>query len=304
MTVAELEEEVHIQSSNCDTLFSTNMTVVCNDFRETQYCRYGDSCHFSHQIKSRLPSKAKVLRHQLNENAKNVDEREEESTIDYGRVSIESHQSDVESTLEVEQEGKKEIEMISSSIKKELSRHEENHHDLKSESELNQSDVKDEKIIVQLESESKLYSERMDIDEPENEKMNPEDKGDLKNNGFLRKIIKTSLCKAFERTGSCINGENCTYAHSSDEIGTIVMSQKPFKKFQMCKVFAENGKCAFGSACRFAHSPSELTEAFAEKPGPGYICHSCNEPGHWLRNCPRKNEHSHHYVDKHDEYVY
>ena len=24
-------------------------------------------------------------------------------------------------------------------------------------------------------------------------------------------------------------------------------------------------------------------------PPPGYICHRCNIPGHWIQNCPTKN---------------
>lgn len=57
-------------------------------------------------------------------------------------------------------------------------------------------------------------------------------------------LEKTSLCPAFKR-GRCGREENCTYAHSIEEMTSSA-------KRVMCLWYNE-GYCSHGSACRFSH---------------------------------------------------
>jgi len=81
-------------------------------------------------------------------------------------------------------------------------------------------------------------------------------KGKGKGDGFK---FKTEMCKFFPE-GKCDRGENCTYAHSQDEIdGANAPKPVPFKT-TMCKFFLE-GRCTRGEACTFAHDENEIGAA-------------------------------------------
>jgi len=103
-------------------------------------------------------------------------------------------------------------------------------------------------------------------------------------------LFKTNVCKFFLQN-RCQNGDECSYAHSKDEVRTKpdlactsmcrnvqrkgtcdeascrfahseaqLRATHGFFKMKMC-AFAEAGRCKHGRACRFAHSPDELRPA-------------------------------------------
>eukprot|EP00930_Biecheleria_cincta_P055495 TRINITY_DN41815_c0_g1_i1.p1 TRINITY_DN41815_c0_g1~~TRINITY_DN41815_c0_g1_i1.p1 ORF type:complete len:228 (-),score=37.14 TRINITY_DN41815_c0_g1_i1:76-759(-) len=69
----------------------------------------------------------------------------------------------------------------------------------------------------------------------------------------LKPFKKTSFCSFFAN-GGCNRGEDCNFAHSTEEV-----RKKPnFVKTRLCAEFMEVGKCKSGSDCSFAHGKSEL----------------------------------------------
>lgn len=69
----------------------------------------------------------------------------------------------------------------------------------------------------------------------------------------VKTFKKTKLCTFFEN-GTCTRGEDCYFAHNTDE-----MRKKPvFMKTRLCKEFIEMGSCNNGVRCNFAHGRSEL----------------------------------------------
>lgn len=64
---------------------------------------------------------------------------------------------------------------------------------------------------------------------------------------------KTSQCRFFA-SGACLRGENCNFAHGTEEVRT-----KPnLVNLRFCADFIEVGSCKKGLNCNFAHSISEF----------------------------------------------
>ncbi|EER17320.1 conserved hypothetical protein [Perkinsus marinus ATCC 50983] len=64
---------------------------------------------------------------------------------------------------------------------------------------------------------------------------------------YLSQFYKTKLCK-YHLDGFCNRGDNCTHAHSVEELN----SQPDLAKCRMCRVFLQTGHCA-DSQCPYAH---------------------------------------------------
>jgi len=79
-------------------------------------------------------------------------------------------------------------------------------------------------------------------------------KGDLpRDRQNLKTFQKTMLCSFFAN-GSCTRGEDCNFAHSTNEV-----RRKPnFVKTRLCVEFMGAGTCESGLHCSFAHGRSEL----------------------------------------------
>ena len=100
-------------------------------------------------------------------------------------------------------------------------------------------------------------------------------------------LFKTQLCRHFEQKGFCNMGENCSFAHGTEELkeappGSVPTqsynsysgySQQPksytpsyggatdssrYYKTVLCKHFEQTGQCQFGVNCKFAHGEAEL----------------------------------------------
>jgi len=65
-------------------------------------------------------------------------------------------------------------------------------------------------------------------------------------------LFKTDLCRFFAQ-GHCENGDNCPYAHKSEE----VRGKPDLSRTSMCKVLTKTGSCT-DKMCRFAHAESQL----------------------------------------------
>ena len=76
-----------------------------------------------------------------------------------------------------------------------------------------------------------------------------------------RNFAKTRMCIYFEKNGRCRNGNDCAYAHSSDEI--VV---PPCHYGQLCK---------FKDRCKFSHPESVENKleqpAFSDKDFPSFV---------------------------------
>ncbi|CAK0797633.1 unnamed protein product [Prorocentrum cordatum] len=68
-----------------------------------------------------------------------------------------------------------------------------------------------------------------------------------------RFLHKTRLCMYYAN-GYCARGEDCSFAHGSDDVRTA----PDFSYTQPCKSFMKTGKCRQGDACKFAHAPGKL----------------------------------------------
>jgi len=67
---------------------------------------------------------------------------------------------------------------------------------------------------------------------------------------------KTKLCK-FHLRRRCKRGQDCTFAHSTNEI----LPQPDFFKTQLCSEYVMYGSCKRGDHCQFAHRQEELRRA-------------------------------------------
>eukprot|EP00933_Yihiella_yeosuensis_P034139 TRINITY_DN27677_c0_g1_i1.p1 TRINITY_DN27677_c0_g1~~TRINITY_DN27677_c0_g1_i1.p1 ORF type:complete len:231 (+),score=36.74 TRINITY_DN27677_c0_g1_i1:109-801(+) len=68
--------------------------------------------------------------------------------------------------------------------------------------------------------------------------------------GLLR---YTKMCSFF-LSGGCQRGENCTFAHSQDQL----MEQPELTKTVLCGRFSRKGRCNQGDACKYAHGFDDL----------------------------------------------
>ena len=65
-------------------------------------------------------------------------------------------------------------------------------------------------------------------------------------------IFKTRMCRFIQQDGYCNKGENCRFAHSTDELRT-----NPNEKTRICQHWLR-GNCRFGDFCYHAHGEHEL----------------------------------------------
>ena len=64
--------------------------------------------------------------------------------------------------------------------------------------------------------------------------------------------FKTEKCKYWDLNKNCKYGDNCAFAHGSDEIRHKIIPSANYKT-KKCKQFFENGFCPYGSRCQFLH---------------------------------------------------
>ena len=64
--------------------------------------------------------------------------------------------------------------------------------------------------------------------------------------------FRTEMCKNYELTGECRFGDNCSFAHSKNNL--MIKTDLPCKyKTKMCKKYQTNGYCPYGQRCMFMH---------------------------------------------------
>ena len=66
-----------------------------------------------------------------------------------------------------------------------------------------------------------------------------------------QKFHVTNLCK-FYIDGGCMN-DNCTFAHSREEMNTFSSQTNPFWKTRKCRAFHNDKTCMYGIACLYKH---------------------------------------------------
>lgn len=91
---------------------------------------------------------------------------------------------------------------------------------------------------------------------------------------------KTKLCRHFLRTGTCLRGDTCQFAHGEQELqkgaGGAAPNPRPRYdhrnnyskggpnqynfKTKLCKYFMKDGNCRYGSLCHHAHGQMELRQ--------------------------------------------
>ena len=64
--------------------------------------------------------------------------------------------------------------------------------------------------------------------------------------------FKTEKCKLWDFNKNCKYGDNCAFAHGSNEMRQKTVSTS-FYKTKKCKQFFEFGYCPYGSRCQFMH---------------------------------------------------
>ena len=62
---------------------------------------------------------------------------------------------------------------------------------------------------------------------------------------------KTEICHYWEMYGFCKFGDNCAFAHGTEELNKRKMSSN--YKTKLCKQFFESGYCSYGVRCQFSH---------------------------------------------------
>jgi hypothetical protein len=70
--------------------------------------------------------------------------------------------------------------------------------------------------------------------------------------------FKTEKCKYWDLNKNCKYGDNCAFAHGSNEIRQKYIPSTNYKT-KKCKQFFENGFCPYGSRCQFLHKDEDIT---------------------------------------------
>jgi len=79
---------------------------------------------------------------------------------------------------------------------------------------------------------------------------------------------KTVLCANYATKGTCQYGDSCNFAHGESELRSSTTTPTPHNyKTKLCKTFS-SGVCPAGASCHFAHGSRELRNMF--KTGGGY----------------------------------
>ena len=76
---------------------------------------------------------------------------------------------------------------------------------------------------------------------------------------------KMLLCSTMYNTKSCVNGENCPYAHDEDDLvidSKILEKNEPNNMMKKMCLHKKMGFCAKGKFCHFAHSEDEIMDQF------------------------------------------
>lgn len=71
-------------------------------------------------------------------------------------------------------------------------------------------------------------------------------------------LLKTEICKVHARTGSCMYGENCRFAHGLLELRFV--KRHPRYKTRKCVNFWNRNYCAYGDRCCFIHDEYRQAE--------------------------------------------
>ena len=70
---------------------------------------------------------------------------------------------------------------------------------------------------------------------------------------------KTEMCRNMQEFNSCHYGDQCSFAHSRDELEQKTHLPSNYKT-KICTQFHEEGYCQYGERCQFLHSIYDLRE--------------------------------------------
>lgn len=70
---------------------------------------------------------------------------------------------------------------------------------------------------------------------------------------YARQFFKTRMCR-FNANSRCTKGDECSHAHSRDEL----MTRPNFRKTSLCRHWTSGTPCEKGAKCHYAHGEKEL----------------------------------------------
>ena len=85
-----------------------------------------------------------------------------------------------------------------------------------------------------------------------------QENNEINNNNFkgtasdFKIKYKTELCKYYEMTGHCKYGDNCAFAHGTQNLRSKVTNTTAYRT-KKCVQFFEKGYCPYGNRCQFQH---------------------------------------------------
>ena len=80
-----------------------------------------------------------------------------------------------------------------------------------------------------------------------------------KENAINNLKYKTSVCRHFEKKGSCPLGDDCQFAHGPKELREIY--NHPLYKTRICRLHVEKNACPYGDRCYYYHTEEERQAA-------------------------------------------
>jgi len=72
--------------------------------------------------------------------------------------------------------------------------------------------------------------------------------------------FRTEMCKNYELYGKCKFGDECSFAHSREQL-MIKTDVSVLYKTKLCKKFSTTGYCPYGVRCQFIHEVNEAKNA-------------------------------------------